>query len=71
MITKTIHLSPNFSIVSVHDDVRVLVDPKGNIIKNRTKRVGPRMDPWGTPERTGRKVELDPPTTTACFLSLR
>ena len=32
MITKTIHLSPNFSIVSVHDNVSVFIDPKGNII---------------------------------------
>ena len=32
MIIKTIYLSPNFSIVSVHDYVSVFIDPKGNII---------------------------------------
>ena len=35
--------------------------------KNNTKSVGPSIDPWGTPDRTGNSPELDPPTTTHCY----
>ena len=32
---------------------------------------GPTTDPWGTPESTGMKFDLSPPTTTACCLFSR
>ena len=34
----------------------------------RTKRIGPKMDPWGTPDRTGLEDELMPSKTTLCSL---
>ena len=30
--------------------------------KYKTKSVGPSIDPWGTPDRTGNSPEVDPPT---------
>ena len=39
--------------------------------KNKTKSVGPSIDPWGTPDRTGNSPEVDLHITTHCHLSLR
>ena len=35
------------------------------------KRLGPRTDPCGTPDSTGRGSDLVPSTTTVCCLSVR
>ena len=37
---------------------------------NITKRRGPRIDPLGTPDRTGSLDDTEPPTTTCCCLPL-
>ena len=33
-----------------------------NSFTNKTKRIGPSMEPWGTPELTGTLLDLYPPT---------
>ena len=38
---------------------------------NRTNSKGPKMDPWGTPDRTGFEEELTPSNTTLCSRSQR
>ena len=37
----------------------------------RTKRIGPNMDPWVTPDRTGFEDDLMSSKTTLCSLSPR
>ena len=36
-----------------------------------TKRRGPRIEPWGTPDFTGNTEDLCPPITTCCWRSSR
>ena len=38
---------------------------------NKTKRRGPSMEPWGTPELTGTLLDLSPPITTHWVLFCR
>ena len=39
--------------------------------KANRKRRGPRMEPWGTPEVTGARLEADPWMATNCNLFMR
>ena len=38
---------------------------------NRTNSKGPKMDPWGTPDRTDFEEDLTPSNTTLCSRSQR
>ena len=33
---------------------------------NKMNKRGPRIEPWGTPDLTGRASEVTPPITTCC-----
>ena len=37
--------------------------PSCKSFMNRTKSKGPKMDPWGTPDRTGFEEDLTPSNT--------
>ena len=45
--------------------------PSCKSFMNKTKSMGPKMDPWGTPDRTGFKEDLTPSNTTLCSRSQR
>ena len=45
--------------------------PKGKSLMNKTKRMGPRMEPCGTPEWTLRVEEDSLPRTTFWYLLFR
>ena len=45
--------------------------PSCKSFMNRTKSKGPKMDPWGTPDRTGFAEDLTPFNTTRCLCSQR
>ena len=38
---------------------------------NITNRIGPRIEPWGTPDATGRSLDCVLPITTLCALPER
>ena len=47
--------------------------PSCKSFMNKTKSKGPKMDPWGTPDRTGFEEDLTPSNTTLqlCLRSQR
>ena len=45
--------------------------PSCKSFMNKTKSKGPKMDPWGTPDRTGFEEDLTPSNTTLCSRSQR
>ena len=38
------------------------INPKGS--RYSAKRMGPRIEPWGTPEDRGAEDDIEPPTLT-------
>ena len=57
--------------VSSANSLKVEVIEAGKSLMKERKRLGSSTDPLGTPERTGLKVDVNPLTTTACFLFVR
>ena len=43
--------------------------PSCKSFMNKTKSMDPKMDPWGTPDRTGFTEDLTPSNTTLCSRS--
>ena len=56
-------------VSSAYNAIFVSLDTHLNIsLINRTNKRGPKIEPWGTPDLTGRVLEVTPPIKTCCCL---
>ena len=67
MIIVRFQFSPDFSVNCVHHYVRSIIKTANNVIQ----KVGPSIEPRGTPDSTDNSEDVEPFITTDCSLPLR
>ena len=61
-------LRARYIAVSAAKSLTIDLACSGRSLIYTRKRIGPRTEPYGTPEETGIQFEFTPFMTTACFL---
>ena len=64
MVLGTGHLFAANGIAGKEKSLNVDDSPVGKLLMYNSNRLGPRTEPWGTPESTGAGTDLVPLTTT-------